>query len=92
MLDAEREFFETHHEELLRQFPGKFVAIKERHVFGAFDCIQEALAAGARQYGVTSLLVRRTDQAPEDACIPALTLGLLHAHPSHTTGGSGNNS
>ncbi len=86
MLDAEREFFEEHREELLRQFPGKFVVIKERRLLGSYETIQNALAAGAREFGVTSFLVRRTDEAPEDVSIPALTLGILRADSSHPTG------
>ena len=57
-----------------------------------FDLIEDALGAGAKEFGMTSFLVRRTDQLPEDASIPALTLGLLRADSSHPIDGSGTDS
>ena len=62
MLDTERQYFDEHREELLREYPGKFVLIKGQEVIGAFDTIQEALAAGAQQFGLSEFLVRRTDE------------------------------
>lgn len=91
MLDTERQFFEQNREDLLRKFPGKFIVVKEQRVSGPFDSIEGALAGGAAEYGMTSFLVRRTDQAPEEASIPALMLGLLRADPSRPTDGSGTN-
>jgi len=92
MLDVERTYFNENREELLRMFPGKFVVVKEQRMLGAFESIQEALGAGAREFGMTPFLVRRTDQVPENVSIPALTLGLLRANTSLTTDGSGTNS
>jgi hypothetical protein len=91
MLDTERQFFEENREDLLRKFPGKFVVIKEQLVLGSFESIEDALAGGAAEYGLTSFLVRRTDQVPEDAAIPALMLGLLRADSPRPTDGSGTN-
>lgn len=92
MLDTERQFFDEHRDELLRQYPGKFVVIKEHRVLGSFDTIQEALGAGAREFGMSPFLVRRTDEVPREISIPALTLGILRADPSYPTGGTGTNS
>ncbi len=91
MLETEREFFEKNREDLLKRFPGRFVVIKGEQMLGPFESIQDALAGGAKEYGMTSFLVRRTDQVPEEASIPALALGLLHADSSHPAGGSGTN-
>jgi hypothetical protein len=84
MLDTERQYFEQHREELLQQFPGKFLVIKDQQVRGAFDTIADALTLGSRDFGTSSFLVRRTDQQPETISIPALTLGILSANTSHT--------
>jgi hypothetical protein len=81
--------FDKHRDDLLRQYPGKFVVIKEQQLLGSYDTIQDALGDGAREFGVVSFLVRRTDEVPEEVSIPALTLGILRADPSHTTGGTG---
>jgi hypothetical protein len=91
MLETELQFFEKNREDLLRRFPGKFVVIKEEQMLGPFESIQDALAGGAKEYGMTSFLVRRTDQVSEEASIPALTLGLLRADPSHPDNGTGTN-
>jgi hypothetical protein len=88
MLETERDYFEKHREDLLRQYPGKFVVIKDQQLVGSFETIQDALGAGAREFGTTSFLVRRTDESPEDVSIPALTLGLLSADSSQSTDGS----
>jgi hypothetical protein len=91
MLETERHFFEQNREDLLRKFPGKFLVIKEEQVHGPFESIEDALSGGATEYGMTSFLVRRTDQVPEEAAIPALMLGILRADPSCPTDGSGTN-
>lgn len=92
MLEAEREFFNQHRDDLLRQYPGKFVVIKDQQVSGPFESIEDALSSGASSYGMTSFLVRRTDQVPEDVSIPALMLGLLRADTPRPIDGSGANS
>ena len=92
MLDTERQFFEEHRDDLRQKYPGKFVVIKEQYLLGAFDTIQDALGAGAREFGISSFLVRRTDEVPSEISIPALTLGIFRANPSHSTGGTGTNS
>ena len=92
MLETERIFFDKHRDDLLRQYPGKFVVIKEKRLLGSYDTIQDALAAGAREFGMVSFLVQRTDEAQQDAEIPALALGLIRADTERTTGGQGQNS
>jgi hypothetical protein len=92
MLDVEREYFDQHREDLLRQYPGKFVVIKESELLGSFDSIQDALGAGARQFGMSPFLVRRTDETPKEISIPALTLGILRANTDVQLGGTSPNS
>jgi hypothetical protein len=91
MLDTERQYFEQHRGELLRQYPGKFVVIKEDELLGSFDNIQDALGAGARQFGMSPFLVRRTDESPQEISIPALTLGILRANTDLPVGGANSN-
>ena len=92
MLDTEIRYFDENRIDLLKRYPGKFVIIKDERLMGPYESIQEALGAGAKEFGVTSFLVRRTDQPVETVSIPALTLGLLSANPSHTISGSGSSS
>jgi hypothetical protein len=92
MLDSERQYFMDNRDELLQRYPGKFVVVKDQRLLGAFDTIQDALSAGAREYGMSSFLVRRTDEQPDEVSIPALTLGILRANPPHPVPGTGANS
>jgi len=80
MLDQERKLYMAHLEEWAGSHAGKFVVIKGDAVVGFFDTLDEALAAGAARFGLTSFLARRVGDREETVSIPALTLGLLRAH------------
>ena len=54
--------------------------VKGDNLAGVFDTMDEALAAGARTFGLQPFLVRQLGQPPEHVSIPALTMGLLRAH------------
>lgn len=83
MLEKERQYFSDHHAELISRYLGKFVVIKEEEVVGAFNTIEEALAEGARRFGLEPFLVRQVTTAEEkEINIPALTLGILRANSS----------
>jgi hypothetical protein len=92
MLDIERQYFQDHQEELLKAYPGKFVVIREQRVVGAFDGLADALSVGAKEFGLTPFLVRRTDERVQEVCIPALTLGILRASPDLPASRTGTNS
>lgn len=81
MLEEELRFYEQHEKELLSKFPGKFVLVKGSRLVGTFDTHEEALEEGARLFGLESVLVRRVEEVPVAAYVPALTLGLLRAGP-----------
>jgi hypothetical protein len=82
MLEEERRFYAEHLDEWLSRLPGKFVLVKDSELVGAFDTVDEALAEGARRFGLTSFLVRRVEPEQAEVNIPALTLGVLHAGPN----------
>ena len=84
MLDVERAFYAEKVEEWKRLYPGKVVVVKERRLLGAYQTIEEALAAGAAEFGLQSFLVRPVGEGEREVSIPALTLGLLGAHPTHS--------
>ncbi len=81
MLDRERQYYGAHVEEWAKRSPGKFVLVKEETLAGFFDTLDEALAAGASRYGLSSFLIRQVGKAAETVSVPALTLGLLRADP-----------
>lgn len=81
MLDAERAAYAKHAAEWTARHPGKFAVVRGESLAGVFDTIDEALAAGARSFGLQPFLVRQLGQPPEHISIPALAMGLLRAHP-----------
>jgi hypothetical protein len=79
MLEQERRFYTIHAGDWEKSHPGKFVVVKGEALVGYFDSLDEALAAGASRFGLTSFLVRQVGANVEAVQIPALTLGLLRA-------------
>jgi hypothetical protein len=81
MPDNERKAFAAHAEEWAKLYPGRFLVVKGEVLVGDFATIEEALAAGADRFGLEAFLVRRAGEKEETVSIPALTLGVLGAHP-----------
>ena len=81
MLDKERQYYAAHVEEWAKSSSGKFALVQGETLVGFFDTLDEALAAGASRYGLSSFLIRQVGKVAETVSIPALTLGLLRAHP-----------
>lgn len=79
VLEKERKYFETNRKQWVALHPGKFVLVKGEELIGVFDKPEDALAEGARRFGLDSFLVRQVKEAEELIYIPALTLGILRA-------------
>lgn len=84
MLDRERQFFSENLQSWLSSYSGKFVLIKDASLIGAFDDMDRALEEGARRFGRQSYLIRPVVEQQEEIKIPALTLGILRANPTHS--------
>lgn len=84
MLEKEIKYFEANISEWLKEFPGKFVLIKDENLIGPFDNQKDALVEGARRFGNQSFLVRKVEESEDVIYIPALTLGILHADSTHS--------
>ena len=80
-LENELAYFAENVQAWNQQYPGRFVVVKHRQLLGTFTTLEEALAAGAREYGLADFLVRQLGRTPETVSVPALSLGLLSAHP-----------
>jgi hypothetical protein len=91
MLENEIAFFEKNMEKWLSQYEGKFVLIKGEELTGVYDTNEEALTVAASRYGLSPCLIRRVTKTLEDIKLPALTLGLLYANPTHATYGTSTN-
>ncbi len=88
-LETERKYLDSHKDELLRQFGGKFLVISGEQVSGAFDTLEEALQGATEKHGLSDVLIRRPAEAEIEFSAPALTLGILNANPSQSSGRSG---
>ncbi|MYH02116.1 MAG: hypothetical protein F4142_05990 [Nitrospira sp. SB0675_bin_23] len=82
-LQQEKNYLQSHQEELAKQYPGKYLLIKGEIVRGAFETYEEGITEGAKMFGAGPFLVRSVLQ-PNDAdapSIPALSVGVpLVAH------------
>jgi hypothetical protein len=78
-LTEERKFFSENQAKWKTAHRGKFVLIKGRELIGTYDQPEDAVAEGARLFGIDSFLVRCVDHSEEEIYIPALALGLLDA-------------
>ncbi len=85
MLEQEIAFYNEKLPEWLQQHANRFVLVKGQELVGFYDTNEDALTEGARRFGLQSFLVRRVEPTQTDVRIPALTLGILRAYPTHTT-------
>jgi hypothetical protein len=88
MLDRELKFYQENLQNWLRDYPGKYVVVKNDKLIGFFDHYEQALSEGARRFGLTSFLARKIEPTQEEIFIPALTLGLLNGNSSFSGDGS----
>jgi hypothetical protein len=84
-LEKERNYLDSHKDELLKLYGGKVLVISGERVTGAFDTMEEALQGAATQHGLNSVLIRRPSEAQIEFSAPALTLGILNADPTRPT-------
>jgi len=91
MLEQEINYYNQQLSQWLDHFTGRFVLIKGSELIGTFDTQADALAEGARRFGLQSFLVRRVEPTQPNVSIPALSLGILRANPTYTTSGSSTN-
>ena len=81
-LSEERAYYAAHVAEWQREHRGEYVVVKGSAHLGFYPSDEAALGAGAAAYGLTSFLVQRIGEPPVlEVSAPALTLGILGAHP-----------
>lgn len=81
ILDKELQFYQLHRSELLEKHEGQVALIHGEDLIGTFPTDEEALSEGARRFGLVPFLVKSIRKEEPEVHIPALTLGILHAHP-----------
>lgn len=81
VLEKEAAFFEAHRARLLEEHRGKFALIKGDTFVGAFDTAETAYVEGVHRFGNSPFLIKQILPDEPVAHLPALSLGLLRAHP-----------
>jgi hypothetical protein len=84
VLSEELQYFNESLEEWLKLYPGMVALVKGRELIGVYSTEDEALAEGGRRYQLQPFLVRRVVRKQPEITVPALALGILSAHPTHT--------
>ena len=78
ILSREKTYLKDNHEELSKEYPGKYLLIKGESVRGAYETLEEGVTEGAKLFGTDPFLVRsvlRPDDS-ENPSIPALAVGV----------------
>jgi hypothetical protein len=83
MLDEEIAYFCENRAEWQAMHAGRVALVSGRALVGFYDNEVQALAEGARRFGLRPFLVRRIGLEESEVSIPALTLGLTGANPPH---------
>lgn len=80
ILSEELEFFNSMKEEWLKIYEGKFALIKGKTLIDTFTTFEEAYEKSVELFGNAAVLIKKIEQTEHPEMMPALTLGLIHAH------------
>ncbi len=80
VLKEELDFFESKREEWLKIYEGKYALVKEKKLIDTFTTLEEAYQKGVELFGDSPFLIKVVLKQDEVEKIPALTLGIIHAH------------
>ena len=80
-LDKELAFYGEQKDELLKHHFGQYVLIKGREIVGTFTKFEEAYEQGVKRFGTVPMLIKQVVSEEPVQKFPALTHGLIRAHP-----------
>lgn len=64
MLRSEFEYFIQHQDDLVRQYCGKVIVIKDRQVIGQYESDLDAYIAATKDHEVGTFLIQKCDPGP----------------------------
>ncbi len=76
-LKKELEAYEKMRNELLKQYRGRVIAIKDEKLIGVYDSEEEAFKDVLEKYGLVPVLIKRVVEREKPEEIPSYTYGLL---------------
>ena len=65
-LKKEFDYYLAHQEELVRQFSGKYIVIKDSEVKGAYDSEIEAVEKASEKFELGTFLVQKCEPGTDD--------------------------
>jgi len=63
VLERERNYLNSHRDELLKRCGGKILVISGEEVTSAYDTMDEALEGAVAKHGLSNVLIRRPAEA-----------------------------
>jgi len=66
MLDKEYKYYESHKEELIQKYAGKFIVIVESKIVGDFDSREEALTQSVKKFKIGTFLIQEIKSNSSD--------------------------
>ena len=81
VLETEITYFEEHKAEWLKVYKTQFALIKDRELLGTFTTHDEAYQEGINKLGNQPFLIKQVIEEEELVQFPALTVGVINAHP-----------
>jgi len=66
MLDKEYKYYESHKEELIQKYAGKFIVIVESKIVGDFDSREEALTQSVKKLKIGTFLIQEIKSNSSD--------------------------
>lgn len=79
-LEEELSFFESKREEWVKIYEGKYALVKGSSLIDTFTTLDEAYQKGVELFGITPFLIKIVLEQDKIEKIPALMLGIIHAH------------
>lgn len=80
VLRDEIDFFNSHLEEWLQHYEGKFALVKNQQLIGTFTQDTEAYKEGVSRFGNAPFLIKRISRMEKIEKLPALALGIIRAY------------
>lgn len=65
-LQDEFDYYIAHQDELVRQYDGKYLLIRDKQVLGAYDTAQDAYKIASQEYELGSFLIQKCAPGNEE--------------------------
>jgi hypothetical protein len=81
VLEYEAEYYDSHENELLELYPGRYIVVVENEILASFDTFWDAYAAGLAKWGNRAMMVRKVGEPILEVQIFSIAATVLGTHP-----------